>query len=117
MKIVTGYSIWIVPTGNVKRKLSKLMAELSKKFDAPAFSTPHVTLYENLHGNKNELILKTKELAKSIKPFRIKLTRIDEGKNFDNLVILVRKTRELANAYLKAKKIFGIGKKLASSSR
>ena len=100
MKIVTGYSIWIIPTGSIKRKLSKLMIELSKKFNAPKFSIPHVTLYENLHGNQSTLILKTKELAKSIKPFKLKLTQIDKGKNFRNLVILVKKT--------KAKKIFGV---------
>jgi len=108
MKIITGYSIWIMPPGSIKRKLSKLMIELSKKFDAPKFSIPHVTLYENLHGNKNKLILKTKELANSIKPFKLKLTRIDDGKNFKSLVILVKRTRELMNAYFKAKKIFGV---------
>ena len=108
MKIVTGHSIWIIPTGSIKRKLSKLMIELSKKFNAPKFSIPHVTLYENLHGNQSTLILKTKELAKSIKPFKLKLTQIDKGKNFRNLVILVKKTKELMNAYSKAKKIFGV---------
>ena len=106
MKIVTGYSIWIMPSGSIKRKLSKLMIELSKKFNAPKFFLPHVTLYESLHGNKDKLILKTKELAKSVKPFKLKLTRIDDGKNFRNLVILVKKTKELMNAYFKAKEIF-----------
>ncbi|MCD6215931.1 MAG: 2'-5' RNA ligase family protein [Candidatus Aenigmarchaeota archaeon] len=108
MKIVTGYSIWIKPQGNIKRKLSKLMIKLSNKFDTPKFSTPHITLYENLQGDKNKLILETKELAKSIKPFKLKLTQIDDGKNFKNLVILVKKTRELRNAYFKAKDIFGV---------
>ena len=111
MKIVTGYSIWIKPQGNIKRKLSKLMIKLSNKFDTPKFSTPHITLYENLQGDKNKLILKTKELAKSIKPFKLKLTQIDDGKNFKNLVILVKKTRELMNAYFKAKDIFGVKSK------
>ena len=111
MKIVTGYSIWIIPPENIKRKLSKLMIKLSDRFDAPKFSTPHITLYENLQGDKNKLILKTKELAKSIKPFKLKLTQIDDGRNFRSLVILVKKTKELKDAYLKAKDVFGVKSK------
>lgn len=111
MKIVTGYSIWMIPKGNIRRRLSKLMLKLSGKFDMPKFSIPHVTLYENLHGDKNKLILKAKELAKSIKPFKLKLTQIDDGKNFKSLVILVKKTRELMNAYLKAREIFKVKQK------
>lgn len=108
MKVVTRYSVWIKPQGNIKRKLSKLMIKLSNKFDAPKFSTPHITLYENLQGDKNKLILKTKELAKSVRPFKLKLTQIDDGRNFKNLVILVKKTKELMDAYFKAKDIFGV---------
>ena len=108
MKTETRYSIWIIPPENIKRKLSKLVIKLSDKFDAPRFSIPHITLYENLQGNKNKLILKTKELAKSIKPFKLKLTQIDDGKNFKSLVILVKRTKELRDTYLKAKDIFGV---------
>jgi 2'-5' RNA ligase len=105
MKIVKGYSIWLKPTGIVRAKLAGIISHLSDEFKAPKFTTPHITLYENLTGKENDLIVKTSRLAKSLKPFTVKLTKIDSGKNFNNLVLLVGKTREIMNAYLKAKEI------------
>lgn len=106
MKIVTGYSIWIKPQGNLKRKLTSLMLKLSRQYNTFPFFTPHITLYEDIHGRRENLIFKTSELAKNIKPFKIKLTKVDDSKKFNSLVILVKKEKKLMEAYRKAKKIF-----------
>ena len=114
MKIVKGYSVWLKPTGTIRKKLSRIMLKLSKELNAPRFVDPHITLYENLTGKKNDLIVKTSCLAKSLKPFTVKLTEIDTSKNFNNLVILVEKTKDIMNAYLKAKEIYKIKPKKRS---
>ncbi|RLJ07540.1 MAG: hypothetical protein DRP12_02045 [Candidatus Aenigmatarchaeota archaeon] len=108
MKIVTGYSVWIIPPRDIRRKLSQIMNRLSKEFKAPKITFPHVTLIEGLLGNEEELKEKAEKLARSMRPFRIRLTEIEKGKHFGNLVILAE-GRGLENAYLKAEKIFGEG--------
>lgn len=108
MKTIMGYSIWIKPHRKIKKKLANLMLRLSKRFNASRFTTPHITLYEDLKGNREDLIQKTYILSRSITPFKVKLTKIDDGKNFNNLVILVKKTNELIRAYKKAGMIFKI---------
>ncbi len=35
------YSIWLMPTGRINKKLSKIILELSKKHKSPKFKHPY----------------------------------------------------------------------------
>lgn len=110
LKPVKGYSIWIKPTSKIKEKLSKIMISLSRRFNSPVFE-PHVTLAEGIGGRREELFSKLQELADSLTPFKIELMKIDDGRYFKNIVVLVKKSKELMEAHLKARRIFKLEKK------
>jgi 2'-5' RNA ligase len=101
-----GYSIWLIPTGEIYQKLSKIISQLSRKHSAPNFE-PHVTLIGDLLGSEKEIIDKTSELAKSLEPFEIKLNKAGYLDNYWRcLFIQAEKTKELIQANKITKKIF-----------
>ena len=101
-----GYSIWLIPSGDVYQKLAEIISQLSDKYSAPNFE-PHVTLIGDLLGAKEEIISKTTKLAGSLKPFEIKLKRVDYlDEYFKCLFVRAEKTKELIQANNLAKEIF-----------
>ena len=72
------YSIWLMPKGNVKYQLKKIIYMLSTEFDGPIF-TPHVTLVSSFLGSQEELSHKTRIISKKIKPFE-EFELMDESK-------------------------------------
>jgi len=101
-----GYSIWLIPTGEVYQKLSEIISQLSEKYSAPNFE-PHVTLIGDLLGSKEEVISKTARLADLLKPFEIKLKKADYfDEYFRCLFIRAEKTDELIQVNDIAREIF-----------
>lgn len=90
-----GYSIWLIPTGEVHQKLAELISQLSKKYSSPNFE-PHVTLIGDLLGVEEEIISKTSELANLLKPFEINLKKADYfDEYFKCLFIRAEKIKEI----------------------
>lgn len=101
-----GYSIWLIPTGEVYYKLAKVISQLSKKYSAPNFE-PHLTLIGDLLGPEEEIISKTSELAGLLKPFKIELKTIDYfDEYFKCLFVRAKKSKDLIRANDAARKIF-----------
>ena len=75
------YSIWLMPEGNVKYQLKKVIYLLSTDFDGPIF-TPHVTLVSSFLGSEKELLQKTEIISKKIKPFEISFGDIEYSGDF-----------------------------------
>ena len=93
-----GYSIWLIPAGEVYQKLSEIISKLSEKYSAPNFE-PHVTLIGDLLGVEEEIISKTSELANLLKPFEINLKKADYlDEYFKCLFIRAEKTKEIIEA-------------------
>jgi 2'-5' RNA ligase len=106
----SSYSIWLMPEGAINEKLSEIILGIGQKHNSPKFS-PHVTLVGGFDGEENKLILKAEKLAKLLKPFKVKLTRVtylDEF--FRSLFILVEKTPEFLESVSKAREIFDFHK-------
>jgi 2'-5' RNA ligase len=100
------YSLWFMPEGDVYKKLADLITRLSEKYSAPYFE-PHITILHSLAIPKEEMIVKTSELAIKIHPFEIELTTVDYlSEYFRCLFVRARETEELINANLKAREIF-----------
>jgi len=102
-----GYSIWLIPTGEVYQKLAEIISKLSEEYSAPNFE-PHVTLIGDLIDPEEEIISKTSKLADLIKPFKIKLEKADYfDEYFRCLFIRAEKTKEVVEANNITREIFG----------
>ncbi len=102
-----GYSIWLMPQGEIYRYLSEIIFRLSKKYNSPYFE-PHVTLLGGMEGSEKDILQKTEKLARIIAPYEIRLTKIgflDEY--FRALFVKADKTRKVMNANRKAQGMFG----------
>jgi len=103
-----GYSIWLMPSGEIYDKLAEIISQLSKKYSTPNFE-PHLTLLGNLIGPEEDLISKTSKIAKQLKPFEIKLKRADYlDEYFKCLFIRAGKTKEVVEANNITREIFNL---------
>lgn len=101
------YSLWLKPTGSIYQALTKIIKNLSNKYSAPIFE-PHVTLIGGVNDSENNIIKKTLRLINSVKPIKIKLTRIGYlNEYYRCLFLIAEETESLMNANLKAREIFG----------
>ncbi len=71
-----GYSIWLMPFGEIASELSEVIGQLSHRYGTPVFP-PHVTLIGSLIGDEKELSSQTQQLTARIRAFEIALTTID----------------------------------------
>ncbi len=101
-----GYSLWLIPAGEVYQKLAKTISQLSRQYSAPNFE-PHITLLGQLARPEEEVLSKTSQLATLLRPLEIKLTRVDYlDQYFRCLFIRVEETKEVVKANLKAREVF-----------
>jgi 2'-5' RNA ligase len=103
------YSLWIAPSGAARDGLEKQIAALSLEQRAPRFP-PHVTLLGlgAAGGGEEALAAKSAELAKSLRPFKVRLGKIGyEDDYFRCLYRRVEDSPELTAANAKARRSFG----------
>ena len=104
---MTKFSLWLVPSGDVRRRLSKIISQLSKKYSTPIFE-PHVTLIADVESTEKDVTNKTTLLANRIRPYRTTLANMDYSDNYYMpLFIKVSKTKQVTAANMKAREIFG----------
>ncbi len=99
------YALWIIPTGEAYALTSGYIARLSSLYDLPPFE-PHVTVLGGVPVPEAD---EMRELAGSLVPFPIRLTREVEyrAETFRCLFLQAYKTEALMEAYLKAGALFG----------
>ena len=104
----TGYSIWMIPEGQVHEELTTTFHKLSKKFKSPKFE-PHITLLGGITGPEKEVISKTYRLATKIKPFAIGLKQIGYQNNYlRSLYLCANPNPQLLSVNRLAKRIYGM---------
>lgn len=107
----TGYSIWLVPEGEVYRKLDQLIVKLSRKYKSPYFA-PHVTLIGEILLSREEAVKRTKILAYSLNPFAVYLNKVGyDDFYFKSLFLFSKRTRVLLLANKRARNIFNMRSK------
>ena len=105
--VATGYSIWLMPTGDVHARLFALMRELAKDYYTPVFE-PHVTLIGGLLDPEGEILSKTSRLAGLLRPFNVRLGGVAHLDGFFTcLFIRAEETQELLAAHSEARSVFG----------
>ncbi len=106
MKISKGYALWLMPSGDVYKRLAKIISQLSGEYSTPDFE-PHVTLLPRLIGPEEEIVSKTSQLATLVRPYGIRLTKVDYlDEYFKCLFIKVEETEHVMDANAKAREIF-----------
>ena len=100
------YSLWLMPGGEVRRRLAETILELSREYATPAFA-PHVTLAGGIVGPAREVASKLQDLARRITPFTVRLTAVDGLEEyFRCLFVRVAKTCPIMRANEAAREVF-----------
>jgi 2'-5' RNA ligase len=99
------YSIWLMPSGEVLRRLRGLIAWLSERYSTALFE-PHVTLIGGLPGA--DIVSKASRLASLIRPHEVRLKGIEHRDEYYRcLYIRVEETEDVARAEEMARLVFG----------
>ena len=72
MRIPLSYSIWLMPEGNTKNKLTTLIEKLRLEYGGPNFE-PHVTLIGGFVKEEKVLLEKTEQLASRLSQFTVSI--------------------------------------------
>ncbi|MHC1716337.1 MAG: 2'-5' RNA ligase family protein [Candidatus Dojkabacteria bacterium] len=74
------FDLFLIPAVNQYRKYTEIIDSLSKKYDTPSF--PHVTIFEMLEAEENDLVTKVERITKGFKKIEVEIF----GMNFTNTV-------------------------------
>lgn len=100
------YSILLIPEGEIHAKLSGIINKLSDKYNLPKFE-PHITLIGKIDKPVEQVISKTYELSKKIKPYKIRINKqIHFNEDYQSLFLKGKITKKILRIDLIAKKIF-----------
>ncbi len=103
-----GYSLWLLPTGEVYEKLATLIKKLAEENNTPIFD-PHVTLLGEIIQSKGDIVRKIEELISDQKQFPLTLSRIDyQDFYFRALFVKAEINESLLSLHNQAKMIFGM---------
>jgi 2'-5' RNA ligase len=102
----SSYSLWLMPTGEVRQRLAGPILDLSREYGTPAFE-PHVTLASGMVGAAREVAGKMRDLARRIPPFTVRLTAVDGLEEyFRCLFVRVATTHPIMRANKAAREVF-----------
>jgi 2'-5' RNA ligase len=71
-----GISLWLVPEGDERHLVERLIANLAAKLGTPPFA-PHVTLLPGLEGREGEVLRRAKEMAATLEPHAMPLAAVE----------------------------------------
>ena len=100
------YSLWLMPTGEIRQRLAGTILDLSREYATPAFA-PHVTLAGGIVGPAREVSSKMRDLARRIPPFTVRLVAVDGLEEyFRCLLVNLATTRPVMFANEAAREVF-----------
>ena len=100
------FHLWLVPTGEVSNRLACVISDLSARYQGPEFNA-HLTLLGRLEGEEEPLLDRTKQLARALHPFEVRLKEPGyEAQYFRCLFLPAEPSPTLLSAHQQAKQIF-----------
>ena len=100
------FHLWLVPTGTAYDRLAGVLSDLSARYRGPAFD-PHLTLLGRLEGEEEPFLDRTKQLARALHPFEIRLKEpAYESLYFRCLFLPVEPSPPVLEAHRRATEIF-----------
>ena len=104
------YSLWLVPRVDVWDRLSRILNQLSARYNAPSFS-PHVTLLGSFVGAHGKLIRQSARVAEALRPLVIRLEELDfRDEYYRCLFVHAALTEPLRKAHQAAHQMLGRGR-------
>jgi len=102
------YSLWLMPGGQVYRRLHGVILKLSRENSTPVFK-PHVTLLGRIVGPRREVLAKSAQLARSMRPMRVQLGALGALNDYYRcLFVRAAKTGPLQQTYRAALRTFSL---------
>jgi 2'-5' RNA ligase len=93
---IFGFSLWIIPPEESKKKFEAIIQQLAAKYQTPVF-VPHVELLGEIPSVKEDIIEKTTAVTKTISPFPLTLTSVNfQDTYLSSLYIQANSSDELA---------------------
>ena len=100
-----GFSLWLMPTAELRKKLAQTIHRLARLYGTPIFE-PHVTLLGGLAVSEDEALSKTQQLSTRLRPFEVRLSRADYlAEYFLCLFLRVEETEPLLETNFKARQV------------
>ena len=102
-----GFSLWIVPEGEVRRRLAALIEELARRFGGPVFD-PHVTLLAGLPGPAASVIARAEDVMRGARAFPVRFVGPEKGDSyFRCLYVRLEASSPLLDLHAAARNAFG----------
>ncbi len=102
-----GVSLWLMPEGDARDRLARLIARLAARFSTPPFP-PHVTLLPGIRGREDDLLAVSAALAAGLRPFPVRLRGVDgRDEPFRCLFVPAMRDEPLVAAHAAASSAFG----------
>jgi 2'-5' RNA ligase len=102
-----GVSLWLMPGGAVRERLSALIRRQAARLGTGPFP-PHVTLLSGLEGEEERLLATAAPLAASVRPLRLRLAGVEgREEHFRCLFARAEADEPLRAAHAAAARAFG----------
>ena len=100
------FHLWLVPTGEAYDRLAGVIADLSARYQGPAFD-PHLTLLGRLEGEEGRMVDRVYRLARALHPFEFRLKEpVYEAQYFRCLFLPAEPSPAILDAHQQATQIF-----------
>ncbi len=73
-----GFSLWLVPEDEMRRRLAALIESLSRRFGGPVFE-PHVTLLAGIRRSERDVLARTEQILRGATALPLRFTGPETG--------------------------------------
>lgn len=102
-----GLTLWIVPEGEVRRRLATLIRMLARRFGGPVFE-PHITLLAGLPGPATDVLATARRAARATGPFEVRFRGPEAGDSyFGCLYLRAQPSPDLLALHERVREAFG----------
>lgn len=102
------YSLWLTLPQPLKQQLELVIAKLASTYNGPVFE-PHLTLVSEIDLNQEVMVEKAQQLSMQLSPLALTLADIAISVTyFQCVVVRVKPTAELLEAYLATTTLFNL---------
>ncbi len=104
-----GFSLWLVPEGELRRRLADLIESLSRRFGGPVFE-PHVTLLAGVREAKRDVVARADEMLRGASALPLRFAGLETaGTYFRALYLRVETSDALLELHQAARAAFARG--------
>ncbi len=101
-----GFSLWVMPEGEIGRRLTRWIETLAVRFRTERFP-PHVTVLSGIEGSQADVLHRAASAAASLRPFTVHVDGVDgRDEHFRCLFVQALEAAPLVAAHAAAARAF-----------